>query len=297
MKLELYSFNLKDIFEENIEDMSGFIIYKITNKITNQHYIGTTKLSILKRFIYVDHFKHSHRTKYVNNKDYLYNSMNKYGIENFQVDILHVCKDQETMYRLEKFFIYYFDSYENGFNKSFDGRSGGNSKEFSNYMKQKWKDPEYREKMIKILTEAFKNYINNPENRLKYSQDASKRNHLYYSNPYRYTEEKKKARSLQVGNRNKDPEFRKKVSKGLKNKYDTDLEYKLYVKSRNSKMNKDPEVILNQQIGKIKNILFKLEELNLEINEINYNQFVKCGICRYHVAIVKYPDLFDKGDK
>ena len=108
-----------------------------------------------------------------------------------------------------------------------------------------------------------------------------------------------------------DPKYRNKLSNHLSNRNrknwqnDSYREYMINIlnspenieksKQRLIQQNKDPKVILNQQIGKIKNILSKLEELNLEINEINYNQFVKCGICRYHVAIIKYPELFDKG--
>lgn len=292
MKLELFSFSLNDIFDKKIQDISGYLVYKISNNITNQHYIGSTKLSILKRFVDIDHFNHSHKTQMIINKNHLYRSINKYGIDNFTVDILHICRNKDTMYRLEKFYIYYFDSFNNGFNNSIDGR--GDTRKLSEYMKDKWKnDSQYRSKMKSILKDSLRKYLENPKNKAQYSELCSRRMYEYYSDPSRYTNIKKLKKINDTIKKNKNHNFRSKVSIGLKNKYINDSEYRKYVIEKNTRINKDPNVISKQQKGKINKIIEKLEENNLSMCEENYNKFIKKGVCGYKTAIFKYPELFN----
>ena len=59
-------------------------IYKITNEITNQCYIGQTGLSIEKRFL--EHVRASRLTK--NKKRPLYKAFNDYGISNFHLEMI-----------------------------------------------------------------------------------------------------------------------------------------------------------------------------------------------------------------
>lgn len=60
-------------------------IYLITNKITNEKYVGQTKNSIYVRFS--DHLRSYKRAP--NRK--LYKNMNEYGINNFEPSILEEC--------------------------------------------------------------------------------------------------------------------------------------------------------------------------------------------------------------
>ena len=67
-------------------------IYKITNIINNKLYIGKTVSTIEKRF--TEHIKQSKITQ--TQKRPLYNAINKYGIENFVIEIIEECDTREV---------------------------------------------------------------------------------------------------------------------------------------------------------------------------------------------------------
>ena len=88
-------------------------IYKITNKINNKCYIGQTA-DYKRRF-------NEHKAKgYDNEKNKsLYLAFDKYGIENF---IFEIIEDKTPNYNeREKFWIKYYDSYNNGYNMTEGG--------------------------------------------------------------------------------------------------------------------------------------------------------------------------------
>ncbi len=62
-------------------------VYVITNNINNKQYVGKTNFSLQKRF--QEHIRDSKQQ----NKEHrpLYNAFNKYGIENFSIDVLEEC--------------------------------------------------------------------------------------------------------------------------------------------------------------------------------------------------------------
>lgn len=62
-------------------------IYKITNIITNKIYIGYTSQNINKRFY--QHKYEAFNTDKESNHSYLYQSMRKYGTENFIINIIY----------------------------------------------------------------------------------------------------------------------------------------------------------------------------------------------------------------
>lgn len=114
-------YNLKDLYDnkDNYLDylhLNGYLIYKITNKINGKCYIGDTKENLLYRFY--DHPFGSHFNNFLSSNAHLYNSMRKYGLENFTVRILTFDKD-----KTEKYYIDLYDSYNNGYNRSIDGKS------------------------------------------------------------------------------------------------------------------------------------------------------------------------------
>lgn len=87
-------------------------IYKITNKINNNCYIGLS-VDIKRRW-------ESHKVRYKDkeNKEYdkvLYKAFRKYGIENFKFEVLEECPFEKLKER-EIFWIQYYDSYHNGYN-------------------------------------------------------------------------------------------------------------------------------------------------------------------------------------
>jgi group I intron endonuclease len=90
-------------------------IYKITNKENGLIYIGCTINSLEKRFS--EHHYRCFKTDY---KSKLYNSMKKYGQENFTIELIEEC-DLSVIYETEKKYIKSYDSYNNGLNSTFGG--------------------------------------------------------------------------------------------------------------------------------------------------------------------------------
>lgn len=86
-------------------------IYKITNKLTNKCYIGQS-LCIERRF-----------KEHINCvKDYpLYDDIAKYGINNFIFEVLEPCNEGDLNEK-EKYWINFFDSYNNGYNQTIGGK-------------------------------------------------------------------------------------------------------------------------------------------------------------------------------
>ena len=96
-------------------------IYKITNLITNRCYIGKTNNSDRR---WKDHQR---LAMFDGHKEYdkaLYQSMRKYGIENFVFEIIEELEDYSQSGEREKYWIAYYDSYNNGYNESLGGDGG-----------------------------------------------------------------------------------------------------------------------------------------------------------------------------
>lgn len=94
----------------------GFI-YKITNKINNHIYIGQTRNTIEKRWL--EHIKSSK----IGDKDYncpLHLAINKYGKENFIIEKIEECPN-EQLDTAEIYWINKYNSYYNGYNASLGG--------------------------------------------------------------------------------------------------------------------------------------------------------------------------------
>jgi group I intron endonuclease len=91
------------------------IIYKITNKKNSLVYVGCTIYSLKKRFN-----EHLYRCFNTNNNSKLYNSIRKYGQENFTIELIEEC-DLNVIYEKEKNFIEFYDSYKNGLNSTIGG--------------------------------------------------------------------------------------------------------------------------------------------------------------------------------
>lgn len=87
-------------------------IYKITNLINNNAYIGLS-INIEKRWL-----SHKERSQDPNNKEYdkvLYAAFRKYGIDNFKFEILEKCQPEELKEK-EIYWIAYYDTYKHGYN-------------------------------------------------------------------------------------------------------------------------------------------------------------------------------------
>lgn len=94
-------------------------IYCITNLINGKQYIGKTTYSVTKRF--QEHCQDSKKERC--EKRPLYDAMNKYGIENFIVEQLYEC-DNEELNSYEIQYIEKYNTYSNGYNatKGGDGK-------------------------------------------------------------------------------------------------------------------------------------------------------------------------------
>jgi len=90
-------------------------IYKITNIKNGLVYIGCTIYPLDKRFK-----EHLHRCFKTDYKSKLYNSMKKYGKDNFTIELIEEC-NLSIIYETEKKYIEKYDSYNNGLNSTFGG--------------------------------------------------------------------------------------------------------------------------------------------------------------------------------
>ena len=87
-------------------------IYKITNKINGKSYIGLS-INIEERF--KEHYRQDKEKGKV-----LYSAFQKYGIENFDFSIIELCSTEELNEK-EKYWIAYYDTYNNGYNATLGG--------------------------------------------------------------------------------------------------------------------------------------------------------------------------------
>lgn len=92
-------------------------IYKIENQINHKVYIGQTIKSLNKRF---NQHKNNYTKPYFS-QIHLYRAFKKYGIENFSFEKIERVNDEDLDKR-EKYWIAYYNSYENGYNSTLGGR-------------------------------------------------------------------------------------------------------------------------------------------------------------------------------
>lgn len=95
-------------------------IYRIYNTINNKSYIGQSK-NIKKRILY----HHMCDFNNINNCCYetkFYKALRKYGLDNFEVEILVLCKEEELNENEIKF-IKKFNSFRDGYNSTEGGQA------------------------------------------------------------------------------------------------------------------------------------------------------------------------------
>lgn len=91
-------------------------IYKITNIVNNKVYIGKS-IQIERRWS-----EHKSEINNLNKQNHLYRAMRKYGIDNFQFEIIEICSDNNNILsEREKYWINFYNSYETGYNETRGG--------------------------------------------------------------------------------------------------------------------------------------------------------------------------------
>lgn len=89
-------------------------IYKITNKQTGKHYIGQS-VNVLKRI--KEHIYYGSQGK---QSTVLYQTMYKYGVDQFEVKLLATCKE-EKLDLYEQCYINFYRAYDKGYNMTLGG--------------------------------------------------------------------------------------------------------------------------------------------------------------------------------
>lgn len=95
-------------------------IYKFQNKLNNKVYIGQS-INVSDRYTY--HMKQSKGN--AKNKLVLHKALLKYGIDNFDFEVLCICPKEDLNIQ-EKYWIKYWESYTKGYNQN-EGGTGGNT--------------------------------------------------------------------------------------------------------------------------------------------------------------------------
>lgn len=97
-------------------------IYKFTNQINNKSYIGKWTSSIESLY---KRYKNEINSK---NNRHIVNALRKYGFNNFKFEIIKENNNQENLKLLEIYFINFFNTFKNGYNKTIGGDNGPGSK-------------------------------------------------------------------------------------------------------------------------------------------------------------------------
>jgi len=109
-------------------------IYKITNIVNGNIYIGKTINNINDRW--KEHI-YSAISKDKDGNCPLHCAIRKYGKENFLIELIDRCEDFDSSNK-EKYWIKYYDSYNNGYNATLGG--DGNPLYDREYIKKLWDD-------------------------------------------------------------------------------------------------------------------------------------------------------------
>ena len=153
------------------------IIYKTTNLVNGKIYIGQDK---------------NNNQSYLGSGKILHLAFQKYGIENFNKEILEECKSIEELNEREKYWICFYDSTNRiiGYNIALGGNGGDtlskhpNKKEICERIgeshKKIWEDEDYRTNMSEIR----KNQITE-ETREKLSKSSKGENNAMYGKSHK----------------------------------------------------------------------------------------------------------------
>jgi group I intron endonuclease len=143
------------------------IIYTATDS-KGKIYVGVTTRTLEERKL-----EHKSDAKNrVNNCNYFYNAIRKYGFDSFTWAIVAETEDMDLLNTLEIFYIDLFDSTNrnNGYNLKSGGFNGRHSEESKRKMSEALKGKKHSKEHCRKLAEANKNRIFSKETRRKISE-------------------------------------------------------------------------------------------------------------------------------
>ena len=91
-------------------------VYLITNLVNNKKYVGITHNTIEHRFE-----EHIQKSRCKNGTWVLHRALRKYGVDNFKIELLEDNIDKEQIGEKETYYIYLYDTYNNGYNITLGG--------------------------------------------------------------------------------------------------------------------------------------------------------------------------------
>lgn len=161
------------------------IIYKTTNKINGKFYIGQDT---------------KNNPKYFGSGILLNSAIKKYGIENFEKEILEHCDTKENLNEREKYWIMTTNARKEGYNIA-EGGEGGNT---------------YNEEISRRISEKFKGRKVSKDTINKIQNTKRKR---LEEDPHAYniSEEQRKILSITHSGKTLSEEHKKALSEGAKN--------------------------------------------------------------------------------
>ena len=198
----------------------SYCVYVHTNKVNGKKYVGQTCQCPPEKRWKKDGSGYKHN-------EYFYNSIQKYGWDNFAHEIIKDNLMNEEANKLEEFLINKFDTLNrsNGYNFRHGGNNGRHSKETKEKLKKAW---EHRNRIMpehvkQILIETNTGRIMSEETRRKISE-AQKGKPRYYArgknNPNfgrQYSEEERRQMSERMKGAN-NPNYGKHFSEEHKRK-------------------------------------------------------------------------------
>lgn len=123
-------------------------IYKITNKINGNAYIGQS-VDIEKRW--KSHKKRAYCSTGKEFEKTLYRAIRKYGLDNFRFEVLEECSEN-NLNELEYYYIQKYDTYQNGYNETPGGDCRDNVKD------EKHPKTKLTNEQVYYIRECYKNH-------------------------------------------------------------------------------------------------------------------------------------------
>lgn len=170
-------------------------IYCITNKINGKKYIGQTKFDDDRRIK-----EHFHIADTTDRNLYLYNSIRKYGKENFDIEILKDNLPEEELDKWEIYYIGLYDTFEHGYNNTIGGggiRGYHHTEETKQKISENHNPDIYTEERARKISFAQRGRPKSEEHKKKLSEWAKKRTgskNAFYGK--KHTEESKQKNSI-----------------------------------------------------------------------------------------------------